>query len=421
MNSSGSFVSKIIFPLCAILLVAGAFGVGVYIGHSHHDPALDVTSVVSKDVGQSDTVDFSPFWQTWALIDKKYVATHHASSTSTSSPLTSDTPKERLLGAIKGMVASLGDPYTVFFSPEESKIFKSEISGNFEGVGMEMGIKDGILTVVTALPGTPADKAGLTTGDKLYKINDTLAAGLSVDQAVNLIRGPKGTEVVFSIVRGDEKEPRVIKVVRDTISIPTIDYKLRSDGVFVIRLYSFTAESPNLFRNALREFVNSNSNKLVLDLRGNPGGYLDAAVDIASWFLPNGKVVVREVSSKGSDEKDSRSKGYDIFTDDLKFAILINGGSASASEILAGALSEYGKAKLIGTRSFGKGSVQELVPITSDTMLKVTVARWLTPNGVSISDGGLSPDINVDLTRDDFTNAKDPQLDRAVEFVKTGK
>jgi len=206
--------------------------------------------------------------------------------------------------------------------------------------------------------------------------------------------------------------------VRDVIDIPTIETKKRDDGIFVITLYSFSAQSPDLFRNALREFVESGDDKLVLDLRNNPGGYLDAAVDMASWFLPIGDVVVQESFRNSSHDLVHRSRGYDIFNDSLKFVILINEGSASASEIMAGALSEHGKAILVGERSFGKGSVQELLPVTDTTSLKVTVAKWLTPNGVSISENGLTPEIDVSFTQDDFEAGRDPQMDKAIETLK---
>ena len=189
--------------------------------------------------------------------------------------------------------------------------------------------------------------------------------------------------------------------------------------MFVIRLYSFSAQSPRLFRDALRKFVESGSNKLLLDLRGNPGGYLEAAVDMASWFLPAGKIIVTEDSGKNGKRAPHRSRGYDIFNKNLKFVILVNAGSASASEILAGALQEHGVAKLVGTKTFGKGSVQEVVKLTPETNLKVTVARWLTPNGVSISLAGLKPDVEVKMTPEDIEKKRDLQTDKAIQLLTT--
>jgi carboxyl-terminal processing protease len=401
---------KFISLIIVVAILAGTFYAGTYVGGIQSEAAAPSLNISNLENGKPENVDFSLFWKAWQTLNEKYVST----ATSTDKK---GTNQDRVYGAIKGMTEALGDPYTSFFPPAESKMFESEISGNFEGVGMELGIKDNVLTVVSALKGTPASKAGIRAGDKIIKINDTLTSDVTVDQAIKLIRGPKGTPVSFGIVREGEDRPVEVKVVRDVINIPTLETEKKPNGVFVIRLYSFTAQSPNLFRGALREFVLSGSDKLILDLRDNPGGYLDAAVDMASWFLPNGKVIVRENFGAGKEEIVTRSRGYDLFSDKLKFAILINGGSASASEILAGALDEYDRARVVGTNSFGKGSVQELIKLTPDTALKVTVARWLTPNGQSISEGGLKPEFVVNITEDDIKNGKDPQMDKAIEIL----
>jgi len=412
---NNSLVQKIGIGAVCLLVVGGSFFIGTYVGQSH--ASIDSSSnIKNKEVGKAEDIDFSTFWKVWNLLDEKYVATHGVGSSTLALSSSTSTDQQRVYGAIKGMTEALGDPYTTFFPPDESKSFQEEIAGNFEGVGMELGIKDDTLTVVSPLKNTPASRAGILSGDKILKIDKTLTSSLSVEESIKLIRGKKGTEVSFTIQRKDG-EPFEIKVIRDTIDVPTLETVKRADGVFVIRLYSFTGQSSDLFRNALREFVLSNSKKLVLDLRGNPGGYLDAAVEMGSWFLPAGKPIVRESFGEGKKEVVSSSKGYDIFNDNLKFVILIDGGSASASEILAGALHEYGKAKLVGAKSFGKGSVQELIPVTPDTSLKVTIARWLTPNGLSISDNGITPDYVVNLTADDVKNKKDPQLDKAIEVL----
>jgi len=233
-----------------------------------------------------------------------------------------------------------------------------------------------------------------------------------------MIRGPKGTSVDFTILRGDATSTIDIKVVRDVINLPTLDssYDAKT-GVYTIKIYNFSSQSSSLFRTALKDFVASKSNRLIIDLRGNPGGYLDSAVDMASWFLPPGKTIVRESYGGDKPESSEKSRGYNIFNDNLRTVILIDQGSASASEILAGALQEYGKAKLVGTRSFGKGSVQELVKLTPDTSLKVTIARWLTPNGKSISDGGLTPDVEVKNTPEQTTKGIDAPMLKAIEIL----
>lgn len=412
--------------ILAALLLAAVFYAGVMTGERLRPPIESVTALGGKEPPPAlkMAVDFLPFWSAWKILDEKYVA---ATSTKV-------TDQDKVWGAIGGLAASLKDPYTVFFPPEENKLFENEISGNFEGVGMEIGIKDDVLTVIAPLKGTPAERAGIHSGDKILKINDEVSTNMRVDQAVKLIRGKRGTEVRLTIAREGKPDPFEIKVMRDVIDIPTIDVELRpaktasaetgetrtglgENGVFVIKLYNFSANAPRLFREALRQFAESGSNKLLLDLRGNPGGYLEAAVDMASWFLPAGKVVVAEDSGGKGVEKLHRSRGYDVFTKNLKMVILINSGSASASEILAGALREHGIATLLGVKTFGKGSVQEVVKLTPETALKITVSRWLTPNRVSISDGGLAPDIEVKLTPEDMEKKRDPQMERAIELL----
>jgi carboxyl-terminal processing protease len=240
------------------------------------------------------------------------------------------------------------------------------------------------------------------------------------DQAVKIIRGPIGTTVTITVARQGETKPLVFDIVRDTINIPIIETKKLDNGIFKISLYSFSENSTDLFRGALREFVQSGDHKLLLDLRGNPGGYLDAAVEMASYFLPIGAPIVTEDYRGKQGNNTHRSLGYNVFANDpqFKMAILIDQGSASASEILSGALQQNNVAKLVGTRSFGKGSVQELMDLGNGAQLKVTIARWLTPNGSSISDGGLHADIEAtttaELARDP---AKDPQVQAAVNYL----
>ncbi|MDP2651168.1 MAG: S41 family peptidase [bacterium] len=392
----------------AFTLIAAVF---FYAGY-YTAKELAPTPVVGIDnitEGQAANVDFAPFWKAWNLINEKYVPASTTAETVTN--------QEKVYGAIKGLAESLDDPYTVFFPPVEARLFESDIRGNFEGVGMEIVAQDGAITVIAPLKGSPAERAGILTGDKILRVNDKDVTNISTDEAVQLIRGPKGSPVTFTIFRTARKEPFTVSVIRDVIDIPTIGAKQLDGGVFLIELYNFSANSPNLFRNALRQFIESDSDKMILDLRGNPGGFLEAAIDMASWYLPAGKAVVKEDFGGARSEKVYRSKGYDIFTDNLKFVILVDQGSASASEILAGALSEHDKAILVGDKTFGKGSVQELINITPDTSLKVTVARWLTPSGKSISEEGITPDILIKRTAEDVSASRDPQLQKAIEIL----
>ncbi|MFQ5661706.1 MAG: S41 family peptidase [Candidatus Paceibacteria bacterium] len=390
-----------------VLLVAAAFFSGLFVGRDV-DGGSSVSSTFSNGTLQPAVIDFSPLWKAWNAINEKFVPA------TTTDPVTDE---DKLYGTIQGLAGSLNDPYTVFLPPEDSEIFEDDISGNFEGVGMEIGIRDNILTVIAPLKGNPAERAGIRAGDKVVKIDDTTTEGMTIDRAVKLIRGEGGTAVLLTILREGEDELLEIEVIRDVIQIPTIETELREDGVFVIKLFNFSAISANLYREALREFIETGTDKMLLDLRGNPGGFLEAAIDMASWYLPAGKVVVTEDFADNAKPRIHRSKGYNIFNDKLKMAILVNQGSASASEILAGALQQHGKATLVGESTFGKGSVQELVKITPDTSLKITIARWLTPNGASISDGGLTPDVEVELTVEDFEAGLDPQFDKAVELL----
>lgn len=388
---------KTSYILLSVLLVLGVFISGVYVGYINRPYTDRVVNIENKERGE-EYGDFEPFWKVWNLIDEKYP---NASNISV---------EERIEGAMKGLVSSLGDEYSVFFSREEAEDFESSIKGSFEGVGMEVGIKDDILTVIAPVKDTPAERAGMQPGDRILKIGDMVTNNITVDKAVQLIRGPKGTDITLTVYRDGVNNPFEITITRGTIEIPTLTTNLRDDGVFVIELYNFGATSAPKFEQALWEFKQSRSDKLIIDLRSNPGGYLDAAVHIASFFLPEGEPIV--VEDFGEKEEIYRSKGYSLLEDyQFKTAVLINQGSASASEILAGALKEHDVAKVIGTQSYGKGSVQELLKIADGTRLKLTIARWLTPNRISISEEGLAPDIVVE----------EDVVDRAVTYLKTGK
>jgi carboxyl-terminal processing protease len=400
-------MQRLLTVIIVVLVIGLAFFSGLYVGGSSRSP-LAGTIFAGDDTLPPENLDMSSVWKVWNLLETRYVPT----STSTET-----TDQEKVWGMIQGLAGSLGDPYTVFLPPEEAQQFAEDISGNFQGVGMEIGMRDDTLTVVAPLEGTPAKKAGIQSGDKILRINGEPTDQLSVDQAVKIIRGERGTTVTLTIAREGTSELLEISIVRDVIEIPTIKTELRNDGVFVINLYNFSAISSTLFRDALREFVQSGSRRLILDLRGNPGGYLEASVDIASWFLPAGKVVVTEDYGEGQTPRIHRSRGYNALGDEVRIIVLVNQGSASASEILAGALQQHGVASLVGEQTFGKGSVQELLEVTPTSSLKVTIARWLTPNGTSISENGLTPDVVVEMTQEDFDAQKDPQLEKAVEML----
>lgn len=403
---NNNFKKYKIVLIIAVLIIA-SFGFGIYFGKSAQNSNYK-KPIISNSSATSSVIDMDAFWTTWKLLDQKFVYTHKDAK--------KIDDKDKLWGAIQGLTASYGDPYTVFMPPEESKSFEGDISGNFEGVGMELAFKNKNIVVVAPLKGTPAYKAGVMKGDILLSIDKKNTLNMSVDEAVKLIRGKAGTNVTITFARENIVEPIEIKITRGIIDIPTAETEIKGD-IFIIKLYNFYALSSNKFRLALREFIESGKNKLILDLRGNPGGYLESAVDMASYFLPLGKIVVRENFGANIEEQIYRSKGYNIFANNLKMIILADNGSASASEILAGALQENNVAKIVGTKTFGKGSVQELVRVTPNTSLKVTIARWLTPNGISISDNGLTPDYEIKITEKDLKANKDPQMEKAIEAL----
>ncbi|MBP9803177.1 MAG: S41 family peptidase [Candidatus Pacebacteria bacterium] len=388
-----------------VLIAIFTFIIGLYIGLLKSNNLDDLARVFKKRQVDPNQVNLDSFWEVWDTIDQKYPGAKEIDN------------QERIYGAIKGLVSSLDDPYSTFFTPEEKKIFEEDIDGHFSGVGMEVGIKDDILTVIAPLKDTPAYKAGMKSGDKVLAIDEKTTNDMSTEEAIKLIRGEKGTTVTLTILRPNENKPREIKIVRDIITVPTLETEIK-DNAFIIKLYSFTGNSNKLFRDAIKEFSGANTDKLVIDLRGNPGGYLESAVDMASWFLASGKTVLIEDYGEGKEQKIYQSHGYDVFNDNLKLVILIDGGSASASEILAGALRDHNKAKLLGTQSYGKGSVQEVVDIGSDTSLKVTIAKWLTPSGISISKKGLTPDIEIKRGDDEKI---DLQMNKALEVLNNWK
>lgn len=392
-----------------IVALALGFGGGFYV--ERELVSLGIGGSIVSDAPEG--VDFSPVWKAWRIIDEKFVPAA-VSSTTPIATTTKDKNDERVWGMIAGLAGSLEDPYTFFLPPQENEQFAQDMSGAFEGVGMEIAVKDEVLTVVSPLKNTPAERAGIKSGDKVLKIDGKDTKGLDTNEAVKRIRGPKGTQVILTIEREGWTGAREIEVTRDVISVPIVETAVKGD-VFVISVATFTANAPELFRAALREFVLSGKQKLVLDLRGNPGGYLEAAVDMASWFLPTGKVVVSEDYDGHAPTVVHRSLGYDVFNKNLKMVILVNKGSASASEILADALRHYGIATLVGTNTFGKGSVQELIDISPGTSLKITVARWLGPDGEQIPLEGIVPEVIVEVKEEDVKDGKDPQMEAALK------
>jgi carboxyl-terminal processing protease len=325
-----------------------------------------------------------------------------------------------IYGAAKGMVEASGDPYTTFFDPTETKNFQDDISGYFSGVGLQVEIKNKELTVVAPLKDTPAFKAGILAGDEIYKINGTSTVDMSANEAVSLIKGEKGTEVTLAIFRQGWSETKDFKMVRDTIKVPSIELKyMEKDGKKIahLTLFQFSETVYSDFQEAARDISKNKAQGIILDLRNNPGGLLESARDIAGWFLKDREIVLQEKSRNGQAQNDYAS-GPSTFVS-TPLVVLINSGSASASEILAAALRDNRNVDIIGETSFGKGSVQRLIELSDNSSLKVTIAKWLTPKGEAIDGQGIKPTIEVKMTDEDYQQEKDPQLDKALEAVSS--
>lgn len=396
---------KQVFPIVVVgLLVTTSFFIGVFLGNRGFSELGPISfapksELVNRDNGKPENVDFSLFWEAYNELNNEYLGEINQ--------------EELLYGAIKGMAGAVGDPYTVYMTPSEASEFMKEIQGSFSGVGMEIGIRNDFLVVIAPLSDTPADKAGVRARDEIIKIDDEETYEMTLDEAVGRIRGEEGTKVLLTVRRGDEIKE--IEITRENINVDSVNLSYEKYGgknIAVLRIIQFTQETPNELSAAVEGIILENPDGIILDLRGNPGGYLESAVDMASEFLSGGIVVMEETASKKEEFKITR----DGKLTENKLVVLIDEGSASASEIVAGALQDRGRAKIVGKTSFGKGSVQIVFDL-SRGILKITTSKWLTPNGTSISDTGIKPDYEIDLTENDLDNFKDPQLNKALELI----
>lgn len=367
-----------------------------YVGQIYNKYVTAPANKLTQDV------DFNLFWNVWDLLKEDYVDRDKLND------------KKMFYGALKGLVESTGDPYTVFMEPKLAQEFSNDLAGTFEGVGAEIGKKNDIITIVAPLAGMPAEKAGLKSGDKIYAIDGLSTAGLAVDEAVSKIRGPKGTEVTLTIFREGFEKTKDFKITRQIILVKSVRTEIRNDKILVITITNFNDDTADLFKKAVRLAVEKNPRGIILDLRNNPGGYLETAIEVVSEWVDQGVVVTEQFSPEKKNEYLNRGRAR---LKSFPTVVLVNQGSASASEIVTGALKDYKKATVIGKKTFGKGSVQTLEEIKDGSSVKITVAKWLTPDGYNINEQGISPDIEVDLTAEDYDKNKDPQMDKAVELL----
>lgn len=372
-----------------------------------------VDSPMYKIVGKRDNqevteLDFDKFWEVWGDLSSGYVE--------------KDLPEEDMYyGAIKGMVAGIDDPATVFLTPEETEQYELGNQGKFEGIGAELGYEDGWVVVVTPLEGSPAMEAGIKAGDKIYRVDGEDVTNKDIYQVVDLIRGEKGSDVEITVIRNGAAEAKDITVTRGEITVASVSYEEKDGDVFVIDVDRFTEASPSAWREkwntVVDEVIEEDPEGVVLDLRGNPGGYFSSAVWAAGEFLEKGDVVVKQRDRNGSEKKFSVTR--DGRLQDVELVVLVDGGSASASEILAGALQHYDRAEIIGEDTYGKGTAQDIIEYTDGSSLHITIYKWILPDGRWLNpDDVIEPDTEVEFTEDNFVEGEDPQMDEALESLK---
>ena len=391
------------------MLVSGfsGFTIGSSLESSNDvsETAIVVTDEDKEFSKASKEVPFSLYWQVWDTIKNEYYKQPVKDS-------------NLFYGSLRGMVYGLGDPYSEFFEPKTAEEFQEELKGSFEGIGAEIGMKNDQVTIIAPLPDSPAEKAGIRAGDRVLAIDGIDTAYMTLDEAVRRIRGEKGTSVRLTILpKGERDLFSEITVIRDVIEVKSVTFKtLNDDKIFYITLNHFNADTKEVFGEAVVAALSKNPKGIILDLRNNPGGFLDAAVKVAGYWTGNNTVVIEQFSSG---DRNTYEGGVEPLLKPYKTVVLVNGGSASASEIVAGALKDYKLATIIGENTFGKGTVQSLETLPDGSAMKLTVAEWLTPNGALIEESGVTPDIIIERTEEDYDKDLDPQLDRAIEFLNS--
>ena len=348
-------------------------------------------------------VDFGILWNVWKSVESKYRGSG-----------TLDTQK-MVYGAAEGVVKSLGDPYSVFLEPKEAKKFSEDVAGEFGGIGAELGYKNGIV-IIAPLKDMPAERVGLRAGDRILEINSTSTLNMTLEDAVSNIRGEKGTTVRLLISRDGSPDAIEFKITRETIRVPTLEWSKKTGDIAYLKIHNFFGAIEDDFVKAENEMKATGIKKIILDMRNNPGGLLGASINIAGEFIPKDKLIVSQNFGLGKGSNDFHSQGGNLVG--MPVVVLINEGSASASEIVAGALKDSAGAKLIGAKTFGKGSVQEVLQLANGSSLKITVASWIRPSGKSIDKEGIEPDIAVKITDADRSASRDPQLDKALSVLQ---
>lgn len=397
-------LSRLAFFVLAVFLLGAIFVTGYELGQKGKSIGIGPKNVTNIEVGMPSGLNFSLFWEAWNKLKDKSVAP-------------TDTQK-MIYGSISGMLSSVDDPYTVFFTPADNQRFKEDIGGSFDGIGVEIIMKNQLPTVVAPLPDSPAEKKGIKSGDIILQVDGVSTATVGLNELIDKIRGKAGDKVTIQVGRAGSDQPINFEIVRATITVKSVEWSTKKVGdktIMYVKVRQFGDDTSSLFASFVDQVVANKPDGVIIDLRNNPGGYLTSAVDLSSYFLDGGTVV----SEKG---KDGESQDYKTTRSarlaGVKTVILVNNGSASASEIFSGALQDRKAATLIGEQTFGKGCVQELIDLSDGSAVKITVANWFTPAGRSITNNGITPDIVI---ANDDTTTTDTQLSRALDWFSAGK
>lgn len=415
-KSKNRTLTTLIMVAAAFILLVGAFSGGLIVGWAMPDRQAQSDTAAGNpfELFQSGAASsgatpqeletlFAPFWETWNLVHDQYV----------------DQPVDDTLmmrGAIRGMLEALGDPHTSYMDPQEYEQTNVSLQGEYEGIGAWVDITGEYLKIISPMPGSPAEKAGLKPEDVIVKVDGEDMTGVSGDLVLQRVLGPAGTDVTLTVQREGTPEPFDVTITRSKINMPSAKGEMLEDNIAYVQVFTFGEKTMPELRSALKELLPQNPKGLILDLRGNGGGYLNTAIDLLSEFIPGRPVVMYEEFGDGTRKEFKTSRGGTAT--EIPLVVLVDGGSASASEIVAGAIQDLGRGKLVGKTTFGKGSVQNWIPLDNNQgAVRVTIARWLTPNGRQIHKVGLEPDVVVELTEEDVKAERDPQLDRAVEIL----
>jgi carboxyl-terminal processing protease len=408
-NFARNFITVALAVFAAVVLFSSGLVVGHFTALSGFTwPSIPGLPVLAGSPSASGTpanlsTEFAPFWQAWGLVHQEYV----------DQPVNDGTLVQ---GAIRGMLDSLGDKHTLYESPQEYAVSDSSLSGQLEGIGAFVDKGNGGLLIVSTFAGSPAATAGLHANDLVVKVDNTDITQMDEIQAISLVRGPAGSVVHLTVIRAGSPQPLVFTITRAKIDVPSVESKMLSGSIAYLKINDFGTQTGDEVSTALNSLMKQQPHGLVLDLRNNPGGYLDAAVSVASQFLPGGKVVLKVKYGDGHIQTYNANSGG--VATQIPMVVLIDGGSASASEILAGSLQDNQRAGLLGVTSYGKGTVQQVNQLVDNGgYIRVTIARWLTPLGRTIDQIGLTPNVVVPLSQDDRAGGRDPQLDRAVGIL----